>query len=515
MAAVERVRFDMPAGRRYTVNRCPVMDFRGISTAPSAARNLREAIMKQFIIVVLALAGIAAVLFVASSSRGAGSAPASGCAPGNLGIIDAKVDKPTVPRGDNVTMTASVCYEPPGFTLWAQVREAPSVQLPMFFNRDKHAWAYTYQITQEIPPAEYHVDFIVKDRAGRSVATWPPEKAVTINVTWPEEQVKKLESWRREKQITITNQTKRMDTFFTILPRFPVVGVWFDAQNYHRSHIDTAEAASPWNPYLRKTYEEEIDYISKTLGLNMIVLSGASPEENAYARKAFPNFVSSTPQPGDYAVYDEPDYRNVPIEEVVAWAESMHTKGIKTMVVFSGHKADDLWTDYVFRFLDRYTPDIVAVDCYPVFYDFVNLDFFKERINAVGVAARKHKAQFYVVMQGFGQLGKWAFPIGFYWKEMIEASSAARADGVMFFLWTSGVDDRSFTVGIDMMPQEYHRILRAIVDRPIVADATGTLIAPGETLIKITATGTEVISTTPATGTIPETTIEPVPDDEM
>lgn len=395
---------------------------------------------------------------------GASAAPA-GCTATSMSALDARADKSAARRGETVTITVDSCYEPPDFTLWARFREAPTIAVPFIFDKSRRYWMLFINITQEIQPGNYHVDLFAKDRDGKEVFSYPLENGVPVEVVWPKEQQEILDRWRDEKEKLIKDSTERLDKAYSIMPKFPVVGVWFDALNYHKHLVTNSDSKGPWNPYLRKDFSDEIDYLSKTLGLNMIVLSGGTPEENAYARAAFPNFITSSPQPGDYAIYDEPDFMNRPMEDVAAWAKDMKSKGMKTIINFSGHKADDTWTDYVYKFLDIYQPDVVSVDCYPIFYDFANLEFFRQRVKTVGQAAHEHNAKFFVIVQGFAQMGVWAFPTTFYWQKMIEASQEAGSDGLLFFTWTSGADDRNFMTGIDLMPQEYHRMLHAIVQR--------------------------------------------------
>lgn len=404
-------------------------------------------------------------LLIAIMTSAVSQATPQGCTAVNAGALDARADKSTAKRGDTVTFTADSCYEPSDYTLWARFREAPTIAVPLIFENTKRIWVLFVNITQEIQPGNYHVDLFVKDRDGKEIYSYPPEKGVPVEVVWPKEQQDILDKWRKDKEKLIEDATARLDSAYSIMPKFPVVGVWFDVPNFHKQEVTNSESKGHWNPYLRKNFSEEIDYLSKTLGLNMIVLSGGTPEENAYARTAFPQFITNAPQAGDYAIYDEPDYMNRSMEDVMAWADDKKKKGMKTIVNFSGHKADDTWTNYVFKFLDVYVPDVVSVDCYPIFYDFANLDFFRKRVMDVGKAAHEHNAKFFVIVQGFGQMGAWAFPTTFYWQKMIDAAKDAGADGLIFFVWTSGADGRNFTVGIDMMPQEYHRMLRAIVKR--------------------------------------------------
>jgi hypothetical protein len=174
-------------------------------------------------------------------------------------------------------------------------------------------------------------------------------------------------------------------------------------------------------------------------------------------------FITNKPKAGDYVIFDEPDFTNRPVDEVISWAKKMKAKGVTPIVNFSGHKSDDTWVNYAYHFLSKYAPDIVSVDCYPVFYDVNNADFCKERIDKLSTLAHDKGARFFVIIQAFAQLGDWSFPTPYQMREMVISAWTAKADGVLFFLWTSGADDRRFTVGLNAMPVDYHRLIRDIV----------------------------------------------------
>lgn len=287
----------------------------------------------------------------------------------------------------------------------------------------------------------------------------------TAEVVWPPKALARAAAWAEERGRLARAEADRWDEHWAgqAVPAFPYVGVWFSGDFYHRYG---APQGSPTigHPYARPDDLGELRYLHEELGVNMMVCSGVGEEAQRYAAEHLA--VLAGPG-GGYRFHDEPDAGQEPVAEVDAWVQATLAAGQTPIVNFCGHSEGDWWDGYARDYLQQYRLPVVSVDCYPVFYDFPNMGYFAKRVAQVGEWARAAGSRYLVIAQGFACLGKWAFPTAGQVLEMARASHDAGAEGILFFLWTSGWKGPhdEYLIGLDSAPVAYHRLLRALRGR--------------------------------------------------
>jgi len=283
-----------------------------------------------------------------------------------------------------------------------------------------------------------------------------------FEVAWPPEAMARAARWRQERGRLAREEAGRWDEHWARqnLPQFRRLGVWFSGDFYSR-YGNPQGPPTPDTPYSRGGALDEVRYLHEELGCNMMVLSGVDQAAQAYAREHLEILCGPG---GKYRFYDEPDAQQAPMAEVADWVARTEAEGLTPIVNFCGHSEGDWWDGYAREFLRQYRAPVVSVDCYPVFYDIPNLGYFAARVREVGEWAREAGSRFLVIPQGFACLGKWAMPTPEQIVEMARHAHDAEAEGLLFFLWTSGWKGPhdEYLIGLDAMPLAYHRLLWAL-----------------------------------------------------
>ena len=283
-----------------------------------------------------------------------------------------------------------------------------------------------------------------------------------MEVVWPPQALARAAAWQQQRGALARQEAARWDAHWAAaaVPTFPLVGVWFDGGFYAR-YGNPQGPASAAAPYARSGDLDEVRYLHQELGCNLMVLYGVGEEAQRYGAEHLDLLAGPG---GQYRFLDEPDAQARPMPEVDAWVQATLDQGLTPIVNFCGHSEADYWDGYVQEYLQRCRLPVVSVDCYPIRCDLPDLPYFHRRVRQVGEWARAAGSRYLVILQGFACLGKWAMPSPEQLVEMARGCQAAGAEGLLFFLWTSGWKGPhdEYLIGLDAMPPAYHRLLRAL-----------------------------------------------------